>query len=224
MFRFSCCYALVALSLIPGAGAQEKVLFDYYGLGVHSYFSNDDQTAYDRLTLAIDSGFKDPRAYYFRGIAASRQGRLDEAKVDFEEGARIEAMGAELPVRVGKALERIQGSLRSEIEEIRRRARLNFLNESRERRRQRQGGIENSPPMVAPETVRPGPAVTVPPTTPPTTPPANPPANPPEVLPADPNTTNPFNDEGATDPGTTEMEDASTDEPEAEQEGNDPFN
>ena len=62
---------------------EDPALARAYGSGVHAYFSNDYQRAYDDLTQAVEAGTQDPRAYYFRGLAARKLGLLDEAEADF---------------------------------------------------------------------------------------------------------------------------------------------
>ena len=56
--------SLGAISL----SAQDAVLSQQYGSGVHSYFAGNYAKAYEQLTTAIDGGLKDPRALYFRGF------------------------------------------------------------------------------------------------------------------------------------------------------------
>jgi hypothetical protein len=118
------CLALVALAFAgPVSWGQGNLLEEMYGRGVHAYFSHNYREAQELLSGAIDAGSRDPRAYYFRGLAYSRLGRPDEAKEDFQTGAQLEAAGAE-PFPIGRSLERIQGSDRLAIETSRRMARL----------------------------------------------------------------------------------------------------
>ena len=63
----------------------------------------------DPLTEAIAAGSGDPRALYFRGLAARRMGRIDEAEADFSQAATLEASGlGAWPV--SRTLERVQGA------------------------------------------------------------------------------------------------------------------
>lgn len=55
--------------------AQEAVLGQLYGSGVHAYFSGDYLKAYEKLTAASDAGSRDPRVYYFRGLVYLKLGR-----------------------------------------------------------------------------------------------------------------------------------------------------
>jgi len=112
---------LVTLHFVSSASAQSSVLTELYGQGVHKYFSCDYFAAEPLLSQAIDSGSKDPRAYYFRGLAREMNGGGGD--IDFEEGARLEAAGS-VGVNVGVALTRIQGQVRVKIEKARQAARL----------------------------------------------------------------------------------------------------
>ncbi len=88
-----------------------------YGNGVHHYFNGEYQKAYDSLTLAVGENAKDPRAYYYRGLASESIGNSSES--DFQMGARMEAVkGGRLSI-VNDALERVQGYSRITIENFR---------------------------------------------------------------------------------------------------------
>ena len=92
-------FAAVSLGLIQAnsASAQNAVLAEMYGRGVHAYYSGDLITAHDSLSMAIDSGSTDPRAYYFRGMVAYMSGRTAEAETDWQQGAELEAGGCNIP-------------------------------------------------------------------------------------------------------------------------------
>ena len=94
-----------------------------FGVGVHAYFSGDSQSAYDDLTQAIEAGTRDPRAWYFRGLAALKLGRLDEAEADFSTAAARETESAG-DWAVSRSLERVQGRDRLALERHRIRARV----------------------------------------------------------------------------------------------------
>jgi hypothetical protein len=118
-----------------------------YGDGVHAYFAGDFQRAYEDLTQAIEAGTEDPRAFYFRGLAALRQGRSDEAEADFSAGADHESRGlGGWPV--ARSLERIQGAERLQLERHRMRARVANLQRVREAERLRYSQIEAAQPDV----------------------------------------------------------------------------
>jgi tetratricopeptide (TPR) repeat protein len=120
-----------AISLAADPGGDDRALARSYGAGVHAYFANDYQRAYDDLTLVIEAGSNDPRAWYFRGLAAAKLGRLDEAEADFATGADREAAAAgDWPV--SRSLERVQGHDRLALERQRIRARVAEL-QQRER-------------------------------------------------------------------------------------------
>jgi len=107
----------------PSARSQDNLLEEMYGRGVHAYFARHYREAHENLSAAIVAGSRDPRAYYFRGLANSKLGRPDEAKADFAQGASLEVAGGE-PIPVGRSLERVQGVDRVAIESSRRMARL----------------------------------------------------------------------------------------------------
>ena len=106
------------------AVAQDSVLAELYGHGVHAYYSAQYQQAHEYLTTAIDQGTRDPRAFYFRGLAYTRLGRPDEAKADFQKGSELETGGADRIYPVSHSLQRIQGATRITIERQRQQARL----------------------------------------------------------------------------------------------------
>jgi len=131
-----------------------------YGAGVHAYFSGDVQRAYDDLTQAIEAGTRDPRAWYFRGLAALKLGRLDEAEADFSTGADRETK-AEGDWAVARSLERVQGRDRLALERHRVRARVAGLEQRRQQTERRYSGImsrqEEVQRLVRPEGVAPDP-------------------------------------------------------------------
>jgi hypothetical protein len=114
-------FSVITLSLATFATAQDP-LDEMYGRAVHSYFRGDSMHAQELLNEVIAAGSQDPRAYYFRGLCQS-QGGYEAGAVDFERGAQLEIEGKKV-VNVGKALERIQGPARIEIEKARSKARL----------------------------------------------------------------------------------------------------
>jgi len=143
--------SLAAVWADPARAAQPTVeslpLAAAYGDGVHAYFAGDYHRAYEDLSQAIEAGTNDPRAYYFRGLAALRQGRGDEAEADFTTGADRESEGlGAWPV--GRSLERIQGPDRLRLERHRTRARVAFLQRQREQTAARYSQIEEAQPEV----------------------------------------------------------------------------
>jgi hypothetical protein len=136
MFRkslFSACLFVAGGSVLGGsfvgeskATAQESVLDEIYGRGVHRYFAHDYQAAMQNLTLAIENGSKDPRAHYFRGLSAAALGNFAEADMNWQTGATLEVEGAYGDI-IGKSLSRVQGPARLQIERARQTARLQAL-------------------------------------------------------------------------------------------------
>jgi len=125
------------------AGAEAAPLTVAYGNGVHAYNDGDYQCSYDELSSVIEAGSNDPRAFYFRGLAALKLGRVDEAEADFEQGANLEADGHG-GRGVARALERVQGCDRLKLEHYRSRARVAALQRDREAVRQRYSDIHDA--------------------------------------------------------------------------------
>jgi tetratricopeptide (TPR) repeat protein len=138
----------VALALWPAADAAAQAVENLalgaaYGAGVHSFFAGDYDRSYEDLSSVIRAGSLDPRSRYFRGLAALRLGRIDEAEADFSEGAELEARGlGAWPV--GRSLERVQGIDRLRLERHRARARVAVMQESREAAARRYSEIEDA--------------------------------------------------------------------------------
>ena len=160
----------LALATLAGiasqtASAQNAILAEMYGRGVHAYYSGNNNEANQFLTMAINNGIKDPRAYYFRGIVAHAAGRPYEAEADWQRGAELEA-GGSANTMIGRSLARFQGSGRIKLEGIRQQARLQALANAAARSRARYGEIEAAGGM-APRASAAGkpsaPAVTAPP-------------------------------------------------------------
>ncbi|MDA7979253.1 MAG: tetratricopeptide repeat protein [Pirellulales bacterium] len=100
-------------------GVSQADLAQIYGLGVHAYFAGKYAEAEAVLTTAVDGDSRDPRVYYFRGLARLHQGNKEGATADFKTGAQIEASPNRSPVNVNQALMRIQGVARMQIEKVR---------------------------------------------------------------------------------------------------------
>lgn len=126
MNRIACLFFFcIGIGFSGLARAQSNPLMELYGQGVHAYFAGDLQKANELLTTAIDAGTRDPRAYYFRGLVQTRQGGIGAGMADYETGADVEyGVNRGLNVNVPKALERIQGPMRAELEKVRQAARL----------------------------------------------------------------------------------------------------
>ena len=129
------------------AGDMPPALATGYGNGVHAYNEGDYQCSYDELSRVIEAGSNDPRAFYFRGLAALKLGRVDEADADFQQGANLEADGVGGRA-VSRALERIQGCDRLKLEQFRSQARVSAVQRDREAIRQRYSDIYEAEPEV----------------------------------------------------------------------------
>ena len=117
--------------------ADEAVLGQMYGSGVHAYFSRDYVKAYEYLTSAIEGGSSDPRCFYFRGLTYVRLGREPEAEMDFAKGAKLESRDVDRFYNVSRSLGRIQGNTRLALEQHRVEARMAALKQAEEARRAR---------------------------------------------------------------------------------------
>ncbi len=114
----------LALLSASTLSAQNAALGQKYGSGVHAYFAGDYAQAYEQLTAAVNAGSRDPRVFYFRGLADLKLGRGPEAAQDFSKGAALESRDANKFYNVSKALERVQGAPRVELEKYRVDARM----------------------------------------------------------------------------------------------------
>lgn len=147
---FGLLIAPLATALAAGrahAGEMPPALATGYGNGVHAFNQGDYQCSYDELTRVIEAGSNDPRAFYFRGLAALKLGRVDEADTDFQQGANLEADGIGGRA-VSRALERIQGCDRLKLEQYRSQARVSAVQRDREAIRQRYSDIYEAEPEV----------------------------------------------------------------------------
>ena len=116
---------LLAASCLPAGSAlaQQAVMDEFYGNGVHSFYDRDFFQAMNHLSVAIDGGSKDPRAYYYRGLSKMRTGDTYGAQDDMQMGAMLESADVDQFYPVSKSLERVQGAERRELERYRAMAR-----------------------------------------------------------------------------------------------------
>ena len=135
--------------VLPAAFGQPLLLTEdaavkrALGTGVHAFYACDYQQAYDDLTEVVAAGSRDPRALYFRGLAARRMGRIDEAEADFSEAARLEAAAiGQWPV--SQTLERVQGQDRLALERHRIRGRIAGIQAGREAELRRYSELETT--------------------------------------------------------------------------------
>ena len=111
-------FAAVAL-MASFATAQDRYLSEIYGEGVHAIYRGNSSAADRSLTQAINGGFEDARAYYFRGINKMLRGDTGGAESDIRMGAQQEVNGRG-SYNIGLALARVQGPHRIRFEKIRR--------------------------------------------------------------------------------------------------------
>jgi len=143
--------AAVSGALLGGvAQAQQGLLEDLYGNGAHAYFAGQPMEAYELLNTAIESGSQDPRTYYFRGLTFLQLGRPEEANADFERGAELEAAQGGGFYNVDRALERIQGSVRLNIERQRTKANIAAARKAADAMRAMQAPANASSPGTIP--------------------------------------------------------------------------
>ncbi len=209
MMRYSLVMAgLLTAAACTFAAAQEAVLAQLYGQGVHAYFAQDFVKAHELLSSAIDRGTNDPRVYYFRGLALQRLGRPEDAAADFSAGADREAKDLNKFYNVSKALERVQGNDRVALERHRVDARVAAMEEAQrvmqaryEQRREAERHVLAGPPeTVKPDEIKP-------------------------VKPIDTSTNDPFGAPaaGASEPASPPQEPAVTPKPAEKPAENDPF-
>jgi tetratricopeptide (TPR) repeat protein len=136
--------------------AQDPVLLQLYGKGVHEYFSADYAKAFEQLTAAIAAGSRDPRVFYFRGLAYLKLGRTPEAEMDFRKGAELESRDVNKYYNVGRALERVQGSDRQLLESYRVQARMVAYAESEKIRKARYEALKREEARVLQQQVAEG--------------------------------------------------------------------
>lgn len=122
-------FGLALSGLSPFAHAQQHAALSAYDQGVNAYFAGRCGQAELLLSEAMQANSQDPRVYYFRALSLLRQGRRDEARGDMMVGAQLEAQASQR-FAVGAALERVQGSNRLMLEEFRREARRNVVQQT----------------------------------------------------------------------------------------------
>lgn len=119
-----------------------------YGRGVHAFFACNRDRADQLFSEVIQAGSRDPRVYYFRGLALLQQGRQYEAEDDFRMGAALEAQDPGRRYAIGTALQRIQGPARQTLERYRREGRLQKYQERRQQNQQRYEQLRSREPDV----------------------------------------------------------------------------
>ena len=135
---------LALVMLAAPAWGQDVASEELFGRGVHAYHSGTMQESYDLLSRAVEAGSVDPRAYYFRGLAALSMGMEDAAHEDFSVGAEMEAADATTRYTVDASLERVQGRTRLQLERYRTAGRANARNRRLDEIRSRYGELRES--------------------------------------------------------------------------------
>jgi hypothetical protein len=112
---------LVLIGLVgQHVAGQDEGAAELYGRGVHAYFAGDYELAVSLLSESLEKNNLDPRSYYFRGLALASIAGIDSGLADFTKGADVEINRADRPVYdINGALQRVQGSLRLELEKVR---------------------------------------------------------------------------------------------------------
>ena len=142
-----CCAAMVQTTVAVRAAGEQFAMTASYGSGVHAYYSGKYQQSYEDFSVAVEAGSLDPRVFYFRGLAALKLGRSDEAQADFSEGAKQEAAGwSGRPV--SRSLERVQGPDRLRLEQYRTRARVVAIKRDKEAGQRRYSEFTDAAPDV----------------------------------------------------------------------------
>lgn len=113
------CVCSLALCSSQASAQENTVLKQYYGNGVHAFYSGNFAEAFDLLSKPIDAKIEDPRPYYFRGFALMELGRPEQAEKDFKAGAELELKDTTGRFPVNFALERCQGKSRIALEKAR---------------------------------------------------------------------------------------------------------
>jgi hypothetical protein len=126
------------------AQAEDAAVDKLYGEGVHAFFANDVTAAHKHLDASIAAGNRDPRCYYYRGLAAWRMGKADAAKADFRQGATLEAASPDMTTMINRSMQRVQGSTRLSIEKFRSDAQLAALAARKQRDAARYGAARAS--------------------------------------------------------------------------------
>lgn len=119
MKRLSRAVLFAALLTPSWSWSAEPASRDNYSVAVSAYFGKDYSLAEKLLTQLIESGSDDPRVYYFRGLSHASRGQTEAASADYKQGAELEASGKSRSA-IDKVLEKVQGSQRSVIEQVRR--------------------------------------------------------------------------------------------------------
>ncbi len=94
----------------------------HYAAGLSRYFERNYAAAEQEFLRAVENYDQDARYHYFLGLARLLQNKRGAAE-DLDQAARLEAEGRPTSEAVDGALERVQGSLRRRLNEVRERPR-----------------------------------------------------------------------------------------------------
>ena len=120
MFRTKFLALMVVVSTILTSQVfAQSALERIYGKGVHAYYNGQMNEARALFDEAITLGSEDPRVYYYRGVVSSQMGDTYGAKADFDRAAELEMNSPAGSYSIHRSLQRIQGSVRMEIEDSR---------------------------------------------------------------------------------------------------------
>jgi hypothetical protein len=138
---------MVALAMVvaaTGLRAEDGPIDKLYGEGVHAFFTGDLEAAQKHLDASIAAGNRDPRCYYYRGLALHRMGKADAAKADLQAGAALEAQSPDTTSLINRSIQRIQGTTRISLEKYRSDAQIAALAARKARDAQRYGAARAS--------------------------------------------------------------------------------
>ena len=112
---------LVLLGLVGrNVVGQDEGAAELYGRGVHAYFAADYDLAVELLSESIEKNGLDPRCFYFRGWHMASLKGIDAGLADFTQAADVEFNRTDRPMYdINGALQRVQGTLRLELEKVR---------------------------------------------------------------------------------------------------------
>jgi hypothetical protein len=91
----------------------------HFAAGVNSYWSGAYARAEEQFQAAIRNDNQDARYHYYLGLARWPQGKRDAARNAFERGAELERDNRPAREAINALLERVQGSLRQEVDQFR---------------------------------------------------------------------------------------------------------
>ena len=107
------------------ANADPRMAERYFSKGLEFFWQRKYPEAEAQFAQAKSFYETDARYHYFLGLARFQQKdrkKLEAAKFDLTEGARLEALSRPDAVRVNASLERVQGALRQMIADYRQKA------------------------------------------------------------------------------------------------------